>query len=124
MPKQLEVYFCEICGNVVEVLRGEAGELVCCGENMKLMEEKGAAQEGKEKHVPVIEKGDGTVTVKVGSVPHPMLAEHYIEWVEVIADGKGLSSVLEARRDPCGRLQYFRRPDSCSRILQHSRAVV
>lgn len=100
MPKQLEVYFCEICGNVVEVLRGEAGELVCCGENMILLEEKGAAQEGKEKHVPVIEKGDGTITVKVGSVPHPMLAEHYIEWVEVIADGKAYRQFLKPGETP------------------------
>lgn len=95
MPKQLEVYFCEICGNVVEVLHGEAGELVCCGEKMKLLEEKSAAQEGKEKHVPVIEKEDGTVTVKVGSVPHPMLEQHYIEWIEVIADGKAYRQFLK-----------------------------
>ena len=95
MPKQLEVYFCEICGNVVEVLRGEAGALVCCGEEMKLLEEKGAALEGKEKHVPVIEKTNGSVKVKVGSVPHPMLEQHYIEWIEVIADGKTYRQFLK-----------------------------
>ncbi len=95
MAKQLEIYFCDICGNVVEVLRGEAGALVCCAEKMKNMEEKGAAQEGKEKHVPVVEKTNGIVTVKVGSVPHPMLEQHYIEWVEIVADGKAYRQFLK-----------------------------
>ena len=82
-----EVYKCEICGNIVEVLHDGVGQLVCCGAPMKLLEEK-TQDEGNEKHVPVIEKtGDG-VKVKVGSVEHPMEDNHFIEWIEVIADGK------------------------------------
>jgi superoxide reductase len=76
-----------VCGNIVEVLHGGAGELVCCGKPMEKLVEK-TADEGREKHVPVIEKVDGNVKVKVGSVPHPMEEKHYIEWVEILADSK------------------------------------
>jgi superoxide reductase len=85
MTKRLQVYKCEICGNIVEVLHEGEGELVCCGQPMKLMAPK-TADEGKEKHVPVMEKTDKGVKVKVGSVPHPMEQKHYIEWVAVHAD--------------------------------------
>ena len=85
--KRLEVYKCEACGNIVEVLVGGAGELVCCGAPMKLMTEN-TTDAAKEKHVPVIEMVDGGVKVKVGSVAHPMEEKHYIQWIEIIADGK------------------------------------
>lgn len=85
MAKKKQVYKCEQCGNVVEVLHGGEGDLVCCGEDMKLFEEK-TADEGKEKHVPVIEAVADGVKVKVGSNPHPMEEKHYIEWIE-ITDG-------------------------------------
>ena len=84
MASRMEVYKCEKCGNIVEVLHGGAGTLVCCGESMKLFEEK-TADSTVEKHVPVIEKIDGGYLVKVGSVPHPMEAQHYIEWIELIS---------------------------------------
>ncbi|BCA80622.1 desulfoferrodoxin [Desulfuromonas sp. AOP6] len=87
MPKRLEVYKCDVCGNIVEVLHAGAGDLVCCGENMKLMTEN-TVDAAKEKHVPVIEIGKNSITVKVGSVAHPMEEKHYIEWIEIIADGK------------------------------------
>jgi superoxide reductase len=81
--ERLQVYKCEVCGNVVEAVHGGAGQLVCCGKPMKLMVEN-TVDAAKEKHVPVI---DGT-RVKVGSVPHPMEAKHYIEWIEVtVPDG-------------------------------------
>ena len=82
----LQVYKCMICGNIVEVLHAGRGQLVCCGQPMRLMEVK-KAEEGKEKHLPVVEKADGKVTVKVGSVAHPMEENHYIEWIEIVADG-------------------------------------
>ena len=82
-----------ICGNIVEVLFGGAGELVCCGQPMKNLVAK-TADEGKEKHVPVIEKITGCVKVKVGSVPHPMEEKHYIEWIEILADGKAYRQFL------------------------------
>ncbi len=94
MAKKMEVYKCEKCGNIVEVLHGGAGELVCCGEPMNLLEEK-TADSATEKHVPVIEKGADSITVKVGSVPHPMEEKHFIEWIELIADGKVYRQYLQ-----------------------------
>ncbi len=81
-----QVYRCNVCGNIVEVLHTGKGELVCCGQPMELLQEK-AADVGQEKHVPVIETTDRGMKVKVGDVPHPMEGKHYIEWVEVITDG-------------------------------------
>jgi len=83
MTKKLEVYKCEVCGNIVEVIHTGVGQLVCCGQPMKLFEEK-TEDQGQEKHVPVIEKTESGIKIKVGSIPHPMEDEHYIEWVEVI----------------------------------------
>ena len=85
MTKKLQVYKCEVCGNIVEVLHEGAGELVCCGQPMKLLEEQ-TEEQGKEKHVPVVEKTDTGIKVKVGSVPHPMEEKHFIEWVAVHTD--------------------------------------
>jgi len=99
MAERLEVYKCEACGNIVEVLHGGDGELVCCGSPMKLLSEN-TVDAAKEKHVPVIEKVDGGVKVKVGSVPHPMEAKHYIEWIEVIADGKAYRQFLKPGDKP------------------------
>lgn len=87
MAKRLEVYKCSICGNIVEVLHEGGGELVCCGKPMDLMVEN-TVDAAKEKHVPVIEKGAGSIKVTVGSVAHPMEDKHYIQWIEIIADGK------------------------------------
>lgn len=87
MAKRLEVYKCSICGNIVEVLHEGGGELVCCGKPMDLMVEN-TVDAAKEKHVPVIEEGAGSIKVTVGSVAHPMEDKHYIQWIEIIADGK------------------------------------
>ncbi len=84
MTQLLQIYKCEVCGNIVEMLHAGAGELVCCGQPMKLFTEN-TVDAAKEKHVPVIEKVAGGFKVKVGSVPHPMEEKHYIEWVELIA---------------------------------------
>ena len=86
MAERLEVYKCNICGNIVMVLHGGKGELVCCGEPMKL-QKANTVDAAKEKHVPVVEKIDGGVKVKVGSVPHPMADEHFIEIICLI-DGE------------------------------------
>lgn len=99
MAKQLEVYKCETCGNIVEVLHGGAGELVCCGKPMKLFVEN-TVDAAKEKHVPVVEKIEGGFKVKVGSVTHPMEEKHYIEWVEIIADGKAYRQFLKPGEAP------------------------
>lgn len=94
MAKRLEIYKCEICGNIVEVLHEGVGELVCCNQPMKLYEEN-TVDAAKEKHVPVVEKVDGGFKVKVGSVPHPMEDKHYIEWIEVITDGDAYRHFLK-----------------------------
>ena len=99
MAEQLEVYKCDLCGNIVEVLHGGAGELVCCGEAMKLFVEN-TVDAAKEKHVPVVEKTADGFKVTVGSVAHPMEAEHYIEWVEVIAGGKAYRQFLKPGEAP------------------------
>jgi len=84
MAKRLEVYKCDVCGNIVEVLHAGQGTLVCCGQDMTLLKEN-SVDAAQEKHVPVIEKIDGGYKVSVGSVPHPMEEKHYIEWIELIA---------------------------------------
>jgi len=99
MANVLEIYKCELCGNIIEVMHGGEGELVCCGEPMKLMNEN-TVDASKEKHVPVIEKGADSITVKVGSVPHPMEEKHYIEWIEIIADGKAYRQFLKPGQAP------------------------
>ena len=93
MATQMEVYKCELCGNIVQVLHAGDGELVCCEQPMKLMAEN-TVDAAKEKHVPVIEKFPGGIKVKLGSVAHPMETKHYIEWIEVIADGKSFRQFL------------------------------
>ena len=94
MAKQKEVYKCQVCGNIVEVLHGGAGALVCCKEEMKLYTEN-TVDAAKEKHVPVVEKVSGGYKVSVGSVAHPMEDKHYIEWIELVADGKSYREFLE-----------------------------
>jgi len=93
MAKRDQVYKCDKCGNIIEAVHGGPGKLVCCGEPMKLMEEK-TADWKNEKHVPVVEKVDGGFKVVVGSTLHPMEDKHYIEWIQVIADGKAYRRFL------------------------------
>jgi superoxide reductase len=94
MAKQMEIYKCMICGNIVEVLHGGDGKLVCCDEPMKLINAN-TVDAAKEKHVPVIEKTARGYKVKIGSVPHPMEEKHYIEWIALCADGKTYRKYLK-----------------------------
>jgi len=94
MTERQQIYKCEVCGNIVEVLHAGAGKLVCCGQPMKLLVEN-TVDASKEKHVPVIEKTATGVKVKVGSVAHPMEEKHHIEWIEIIADGKTYRQFLK-----------------------------
>ncbi|OQX92122.1 MAG: desulfoferrodoxin [candidate division Zixibacteria bacterium 4484_95] len=93
MTEKLQVYECQICGNIVEVIHTGAGQLVCCGQPMTLKTEN-TTDAATEKHVPVIEKTADGFKVKVGSVAHPMEDKHHIEWIEVIADGKAYREFL------------------------------
>ncbi len=99
MTEKLQIYKCRVCGNIVEMLHEGAGTLVCCGANMDLFEEQ-TADAAQEKHVPVVEKVDGGFKVTVGSVPHPMEEKHFIEWVQIIADGKAYRQFLKPGQEP------------------------
>lgn len=99
MTQLNQIYKCSICGNIVEITHNGAGELVCCGQPMNLLSEK-KNDEGKEKHVPIIEKNKNTLKVKVGSEPHPMINEHYIELIEVVSDKEVYKKFLKPGDKP------------------------
>jgi superoxide reductase len=100
MAVLLGVYKCNLCGNIVEVFHEGAGELVCCNEAMKYQEEK-VADSSMEKHVPFVEKIDGGFKVRIGeNTEHPMTPEHFIEWIEIIADNKVYRQHLKAGEKP------------------------
>ena len=88
MTKQNQIYKCNLCGNIVDVLHEAGGELACCGQPMVLQAEN-TQDAATEKHVPVVEKTENGIKIKVGEVTHPMDEDHYIEWIEVTkGDGK------------------------------------
>lgn len=89
MAERLQVYKCDSCGNIVEMLHGGSGQMICCGKTMRNLVEN-IVDASLEKHVPVLQKVGDELQVKVGSVPHPMEKDHYIEWIEAIKDGKTL----------------------------------
>ncbi|MBU4200533.1 MAG: desulfoferrodoxin [Verrucomicrobia bacterium] len=99
MTKKLEIYKCEVCGNMVEMIHEGAGQLVCCGQPMRLFKEN-SVDASKEKHVPVIEKTATGIKVSVGSVPHPMEEKHYIEWIELLVGDKALRQFLKPGQVP------------------------
>jgi superoxide reductase len=99
MTELRQVYRCSICGNIVEVVHTGVGQLVCCGQPMELLKEK-TEDVGLEKHVPVIERIGNKVKVKVGSVPHPMEEKHYIEWIQIVADGISCRKFLKPGQRP------------------------
>lgn len=116
MTQQNQIYKCEICGNIVDVLHTGAGELVCCGQPMTLLEER-TEDQGQEKHVPVIEElpanvcqGKDGIKVRIGEVEHPMDADHYIEWIEIIAaDNKRGKRFLKPGDEP--RAEFYTRKE-------------
>lgn len=99
MAEREQIYKCDLCGNIVEVLHGGRGQLVCCGQPMKLLTEN-TVDAAKEKHVPVIEKIEGGWRVKVGAVPHPMEEKHYIEWIALYAEGRVQRKYLKPGDEP------------------------
>lgn len=99
VKEKLEVYRCGVCGNIVEVLFVGGGTLVCCGKEMILQVEN-TVDASKEKHVPIIEKTSDGVKVKVGSIPHPMEEKHYIQWIEIVVDGKAYREFLKPGQAP------------------------
>ena len=117
MAQVLEVYKCNICGNIVEVLHGGRGQLVCCGEPMELLAEN-TVDAAREKHVPVIEKTGEGFRVTVGSTLHPMEDDHYIEWIELIAYGQVYRQHLKPGDAPeatfCIRAESVKAREHCN----------
>ena len=117
MTEQKQIYKCNIYGNIVEVLYAGRGQLVCCGQPMELLKEK-IEDVGKEKHVPVIEKTETGIIVKVGSVSHPMEEKHYIEWIEIIADGASYRKFLKPGDKPeaefCNKAEKIEAREYCN----------
>ena len=109
MTKIRQIYKCEICGNIIEVLHAGQGTLVCCGQEMKLLEEK-TEDATTEKHVPYVEKTDKGILVKVGqNQDHPMEEKHYIEWIQVIADDASYRKFLKPDDKP--QAEFDIKPD-------------
>lgn len=92
-------YRCEKCGNIIALIKNGGGKLVCCGQPMTKLEAN-TTDAAVEKHVPVVSKEDGKTIVKVGSVPHPMVTEHYIEWVALLAGDKMELQFLQPDQEP------------------------
>lgn len=100
MTERQQVYKCSVCGIIVEILEGGAGETVCCGQPMVLQEEK-TADAGTEKHVPYIEKTECGYTVRIGqNAAHPMEEKHYIQWIELTVDGQTSRQFLKPEDAP------------------------
>ena len=99
MVKRLEIYKCDVCGNIIDVLHEGVGQLVCCGQPMKNFKEN-TVDAAKEKHIPVITRVADGFKVVIGSVLHPMEEKHYIEWIELVADGKSYRQFLKPGDSP------------------------
>ena len=99
MTKLLEIYKCNVCGNIVEVIHNGPGELVCCKQPMQNMVE-GTVDAAKEKHIPEINKKDSAYQIVVGSVEHPMEEKHYIEWIQINSGNKSYREFLKAGQTP------------------------
>jgi len=119
MTKLNEIYRCNVCGNMVEDINEGAGQLVCCGENMELLEER-QLDVGPEKHIPIIKKDGDKIVVKVGEVPHPMEEEHHICFVELFVGDKVYRKSLNAGDEPkavfevCADISDLRAREYCS----------
>lgn len=101
-----EIYRCEVCGNIVEVLHTGKGKLVCCSQPMELMTEN-TVDASKEKHVPVVEEQNGRVKVSVGSAAHPMEEKHYIEWIQIIDGEKSCRTFLKLTDKPAAEFECY-----------------
>lgn len=112
MTKKKEIYKCDICGNIVEVLNIGSESLVCCGQAMRLENER-TDDIGNEKHVPLIEKTDFGYIIKVGSISHPMEENHFIEWIEINSEnGKSGKKYLSPGDKP--EAEFYIKADKVS----------
>lgn len=95
----MKYFLCEVCGNLVGLINEGGGELVCCGEPMKELKPK-STEEGTEKHLPVVTKDGNKIKVNVGSIPHPMTAEHHIDWISLVYNNKMEIAKLDPTASP------------------------
>jgi len=93
-------YRCNICGNIVGLIKEGGGQLVCCGEPMEELIPNTNEGASKEKHIPLVHEEKGKVYVQVGSTLHPMLPEHYIEWVYLLTDQGAQRKILKPGMEP------------------------
>jgi superoxide reductase len=105
MTELNQIYRCNVCGNIVEVINTGVGELVCCGQPMELLIER-QTDVGPEKHIPIVEKTEKGIIVKVGEVPHPMEENHYIHLIEVISGDKVYRKILKPADDPSAEFEF------------------
>lgn len=118
MTKIKQIYKCKICGNIVEVLHAGAGQLVCCGQPMELQLEKNK-EEGLEKHLPVVEKTDTGIKIKVGEIPHPMEEAHFIQWIEVNFNGQSYKKFLKPNDKPEAEFNFSVKDLSQIKVRQY-----
>ncbi len=108
-----EIYKCEVCGNIIEVLSVGGGELVCCQKPMSHIREN-SIDAGKEKHIPIVKIENDKMLVTVGEIKHPMSDEHYIQWIEVILGEKIYRKNLKPNENP----------NTTFEILNHSKEII
>lgn len=118
MTKINEIYRCNICGNIVEVVHGGEGELVCCQQPMELLIER-QTDVGPEKHIPILEKTEEGINVKIGEDPHPMDEKHFIEWVEIIIDGESYIKFFEPGDKPETEFKLVIPEDSSVKVREY-----
>ena len=100
MARDFKVFRCSVCGNILTVMHYGGGELVCCGQPMKLLVAGENDTAAKEKHIPVFSVKGAVLEVEVGSVPHPMTAEHLIQWISVVTDSQVYTQYLSPSDAP------------------------
>lgn len=106
MKENVRFYKCPICGNVIGLIHGDAQQIMCCGKNMELMEAN-STDAAQEKHVPVYEKVEDEIVVKVGDVEHPMEKDHYIMWIAQVTDNQTTRIRLFPEQATTVRFKYI-----------------
>lgn len=106
MKENVNFYRCPICGNVIELIEGDINHMMCCGQKMELMVAN-TQDAAVEKHVPVYEKVEDEIVVKVGEVDHPMEKDHYIMWVAQVNDNQVSRVTLYPEQGISVRFKYI-----------------
>ena len=96
---EMKFYICERCGNIVAMVKSSGVPVMCCGQKMTEII-PGTADASLEKHVPVYEVKDNKVFVTIGAAPHPMLPQHYIEWVSLQTKFGNQRKALQPGQEP------------------------